>query len=91
MAFASALHFIPPYDSDFNTVDYDDYKLNLSLEDAKTSSKVMRAGKIEISSNVGSDNVMAEVVNTSTDYLEFIQLVKRCTTIFQKCRTPFSH
>lgn len=70
-----ALHFIPPYDSNYNNVDYDNYKLNLSLEDAAMSSKIMRASKIEISSNIGSNNVMAEVTNTSTDYLEFIPLV----------------
>lgn len=69
-----ALHFTPPYDSNFNTVDYDDYKLNLSLEDALTSSKIMCASKIEISSNIGADKVIAEVTNTSTDYLEFINL-----------------
>jgi hypothetical protein len=67
-----ALLFHSPYDSDYNRVSYDDYKISLSVSESKN--KIYAASKINVSSNYGADNVMAEVTNNSGQNLEFIHM-----------------
>lgn len=65
-----ALFFNPPYNSSYQNVDYDDFKLSLSVE--KGTNLICAAGKIKVSSNFGEDNVSATVKNNSGKKLSFI-------------------
>ena len=67
-----ALFFYAPYDSDYNNISYDDYKITLSIEKANYAS--YDASGIDIDSNIGADNVSAEVKNNSGKNLEFIKI-----------------
>ena len=66
-----AMYFSGPMDTDYNYVDFDSFKLNLSV--GKTS-KVSYASEIKTNSNKGSDNVTVEVANESNKDLALIHL-----------------
>lgn len=68
----ASLYFIAPYDSDYNTVAYDSYKLSFNVD--KSYYKTYAASKIDVVSNMGSDNVTAEVINNSKATLDSIHL-----------------
>ena len=68
----ATLYFIAPYDSDYNTVAYDSYKLSFNVD--KSYYTTYAASKIDVVSNMGADNVTAEVINNSNSTLEFINL-----------------
>lgn len=68
-----ALFFHAPTDSNYNDVSYDDYKISLSVDEA-SSSTTYSAKRIEVSSNIGSENVTAEIKNKSEKDLEFIYI-----------------
>lgn len=68
----ATLYFIAPYDSDYNTVAYDSYKLSFNVD--KSYHTTYAASKIDVVSNMGADNVTAEVINNSNSTLEFINL-----------------
>ena len=67
-----ALFFNAPMDADYNYVTYDDYKIVLSVE--KASGLVCDVKNINIESNVGSDNVTAEIFNDSGKEFEYIKI-----------------
>lgn len=69
-----ALGFIGPTDNDFNYVDYNDYKLSMSIEKG-SDSLITGAKKISVNAQVGADNITAEFVNNSGKSLEFIYAV----------------
>lgn len=68
-----ALFFHAPYDSSYNRVSYDDYKITMSVE-KMSSSIVCDAKKIGVSSNVGAENISAEVKNNSGKEFEFVEV-----------------
>lgn len=68
-----ALFFHAPYDSDYSKVGYDDYKITMSVKEG-SSSLICGSGKITVTSNVGADNVSAEVENASGKDLEYINI-----------------
>lgn len=59
-----ALFFHAPYDSDYKNVDYDDYKITMSVEEG-SSSLICGSKGIQVNSEFGSDNVSAEITNNS--------------------------
>lgn len=65
-----ALFFHAPYDSDYNNVDYDDYKISISTK--KGTNLVCASSKISVSSNFGADNVSAKIKNNSGKKLDTI-------------------
>lgn len=67
-----ALFFIAPYDSNYDSIDYSDYKLTMSVE--KSYYTKYAASQIEVTSNTGSDNITAEVINNSDYDLDTIKL-----------------
>ena len=67
-----ALFFHSPQDSDYNDVNYDDYKITLSVEQG--TNLICGSKKIDVESNFGSDNVSAEVTNNSGEDLFSIQV-----------------
>lgn len=67
-----ALFFSRPYDSNYNDVEYDDYKITLSVE--KATSIESDAKKIKVNPDFGADNVTAEVINNSDKDLEYISI-----------------
>lgn len=67
-----ALHFIGPLDGNYDYVEYSSYKLNINLE--KASGIISKEKKIAVSSNMGADNVTAEVTNNSDKDLAYIHL-----------------
>ena len=68
----AALYFVAPYDSNYDTVAYDSYKLSFNVD--KSYYTTYAASKIDVVSNMGADNVTAEVINNSKSTLEFIYL-----------------
>ncbi len=66
-----AMYFYGPTDSNYNYVDFNNFKLNLSVD---KSSNISYASKIKTSSNIGSNNVTAEITNNSNKKLESIHL-----------------
>ena len=67
-----ALFFYAPTDSDYNKVSYDDYKITLSVEQG--TNLICGSKGIDVESNLGSDNVTAEVSNNSGKDFEFIRV-----------------
>ena len=67
-----ALFFHAPYDNDFNNVEYDNYKITLSVE--KGTNLICGQKKIDVKSNFGSDNVSAEITNNSGKDFEYIKI-----------------
>lgn len=65
-----ALFFHAPYDNDYNNVAYDDYKITLTVE--KGTNLICGQDGIDVESDFGADNVMAEVSNNSGKNFEFI-------------------
>ena len=59
-----ALFFNAPYDSEYKNVDYDDYKITMSVEEG-SSSLICGSKGIEVSSEFGEGNVSAEITNNS--------------------------
>lgn len=58
-----ALFFYAPHDSDYNDVEYDDYKITLSVKEG--SYLICGSKGIDVKSDFGADNVSAEVTNNS--------------------------
>lgn len=67
-----ALFFHAPYNSNYNDVDYDDYRLSVSTE--RGTNLVCASSKIKVTSNFGADNVSVKVKNNSGEKLEFITI-----------------
>lgn len=65
-----ALFFHAPYNSNYQDVEYDDYKISIQVE--KRTNLVYGASKIKVSSNFGVDNVSVAVKNNSGKNLEYI-------------------
>ena len=67
---STVVYFDAPHDNDYNEVTYDDYKISLQVQ------KPLHNGtsKIEIKSNMGVENVTAEVTNNSGRNLTMITL-----------------
>lgn len=65
-----ALFFHAPYDSHYNHVDYDDYKISISAE--KETNLICASSKIKVTSNFGADNVSAKIKNNSGKKLSYI-------------------
>lgn len=66
-----AMYFNGPMDLDYSYVDFDSFKLNISVD---KSSKTSRASKITIDPRKGSNSVTVEVTNGSNKDLAFIHL-----------------
>ena len=67
-----ALFFRAPYDSDYRNIEYDDYKITMTVEQA--TYLITSASKIKVSSDFGVDNVTAEVTNNSDKDISYITL-----------------
>lgn len=67
-----ALFFSAPYDSNYNNVAYDDYKISFTVEEANNT--LADVGGISVKSNVGADNVTAEVTQKSDEKFEFVKV-----------------
>lgn len=65
-----ALFFHAPYDSNYNDVSYDDFKISISAE--KEKNLICASSKIKVTSNFGADNVNAKTKNNSGKKLEYI-------------------
>lgn len=59
-----ALFFYAPHDADYHDVEYDDYKITLSVEEGG-SSLVCDSNGIEVTEDFGTDNISAEIKNNS--------------------------
>ena len=68
-----ALFFHGPYDSNYKDVEYDDYKITMSVEKG-SSSLICGAKKFKIDSSFGADNVTAEITNNSGKDLSTIEV-----------------
>ncbi len=67
-----ALFFHAPYNSNYNTVNYDDYKISISTD--KGTNLICGSSKINVTSNFGADNVSAKIKNNSGKKLYSIQI-----------------
>ena len=67
-----ALFFDAPLDSDFEYVDYDNYKISISVE--KGTYLICGSSKIKTTSNFGEDNVTVKVKNNYKKKLSYIQI-----------------
>lgn len=68
-----ALCFGAPYDSNYDNVDYDDYKISMKITNG-SDSLVLGSKKIKVDSNFGADNVVANVSNNSGKQLGSIAI-----------------
>ena len=67
----SVQFFYGPEDDNYNYVDYDHIKIFLSAEKSRY---ISYASQISINSNLGSNNVTAEITNNSNKQLQFINI-----------------
>ena len=65
------LTFLPPYDANYDTVSYSDYKLSLKVN--KATNVKYGASSLKIKSNIGTDNVTAEIKNTSSKFFDYVR------------------
>lgn len=65
-----ALFFHAPYDSNYNKVSYDDYKITMSVSEG--THLIAGASDIAVSDTFGADNVSAEISNNSDNDFSFI-------------------
>lgn len=68
-----SMFFQPPYDKDYQTVEYDDFKITMSVQKA-ISNLICGSNKIGVTSDMGADKVTAEVKNNSGKDFEFIKV-----------------
>ena len=68
-----ALCFGAPYDSNYDNVDYDDYKISMKISKGDEN-LVLGSKGIKVDSNFGADNVVANVSNNSGKQLETIMI-----------------
>lgn len=66
------LTFRAPQTADYQTAEYDDYKITMSVKES--SNLISRVSQIDINSNMGVDNISAEITNRSDTKLETVQL-----------------
>lgn len=69
-----ALRFSPPYDADYDTVIYDSYDINISVEKG-SENLICGVDGIATYDNVGSDKVVVSVQNNSGRKLSTIMVV----------------
>lgn len=67
-----ALFFRSPYNSNYQDVEYDDYKISISAN--KGTNLVCGSSKISVTSNFGADNVSTKIKNNSGKKLYSIQI-----------------
>lgn len=67
-----ATWFMPPFDSNYNNIEYASYKININAELALST--ISKVGEISVKSDMASDNVTAEVKNNSNIKLTSIHL-----------------
>ena len=67
-----AMYFNAPYDSSYQDVEYDSFKLNINAE--KEQNVVSRVSKISVSSDEGEENVTVKVKNKAKEELFSVQV-----------------
>ena len=67
-----ALFFSAPTNKDYDYVEYDDFKITLSVNKANYEKSCLNG--IEIESNTGADNITAQVSNNSGMDFEFVKI-----------------
>lgn len=67
-----SLDFIGPYDNEYNDVAYSSYKVTYSVD--STEYQISNLSDINVSSNIGADNVMVEVTNSGNKSPEFTEI-----------------
>lgn len=67
-----ALFFSAPTNRDYDYVEYDDFKITLSVNKANYEKSCLNG--IEIESNTGADNITAQVSNNSGMDFEFVKI-----------------
>ena len=67
-----ALFFSAPTDGNYDYVEYNDFKITLSVNKASYEKSCTRG--IEIESNTGADNITAQVTNNSGMDFEFVKI-----------------
>lgn len=60
------------YNSNYQNVEHDDYKISISVE--KETNLICGSSKINVTSNFGADNVSAKIKNNSGKKLYSIQI-----------------
>lgn len=92
-----SIYFIGPYDNDYNDVAYSSYKVTYSVE--STEYQTSNLSDIKVSSNIGVDNVMAEVTNNGNKNAEYTEIgivfykdgeAIACDYQYAECGTPGS-
>lgn len=66
------LFYSAPYDSSYNNVPYDHYKINYSVSPIKYMKSNVK--DIKMDSNIGADNVMVEITNDGKLSVEFTEV-----------------
>jgi len=67
-----ALFLTGPYDSNYEYVEYSDYKISLTVD--KSYGRKYAASKIKVTADMGADNVTAEIKNASKYSFDTIQI-----------------
>ncbi len=67
-----AMYFSAPHDGNYQDVEYDSFKVSINAE--KTAYTISKASKISVSSDMGTENVTAEVKNKSKEKLYSVQI-----------------
>lgn len=68
-----ALFFDAPLDENYRNIDYDDYKISLSIEEA-SSSTISKTAKIKTSASLGTKGLVVETENVSGTELYSIKI-----------------
>lgn len=93
----SALYFAGPKDNNFVSIPYSSYKINYSIDN--TDYQISNLSDIQITSNLGSDNVMVAATNSGSQNSEYtlvgIVFYKDGKAIdydygYAECKTPGS-